>query len=185
MHMSRLLEVTSWSSGSMCSSCCQVIGLLRPCPALFLISSTLLWLCCETQQILQQHRWMYGEVIPWSSGSASCFSSHKRAESSHAAGSMAFYSSFLWSFLWSVASICQIPPFLQVVLLLPLWCTCCHFHLHQSTWRFLLPNWTDWHPWSLADFECYLHFNSIWLVWFRKTIFVSCYLLKGLKHNPS
>lgn len=115
----------------------------------------------------------------------SCFSSHKRAESSHAAGSMAFYSSFLWSFLWSVASICQIPPFLQVVLLLPLWCTCCHFHLHQSTWRFLLPNWTDWHPWSLADFECYLHFNSIWLVWFRKTIFVSCYLLKDLKHNPS
>ena len=41
--------------------------------------------------------------------------------------------------------------------------TCCHCHLHQSRWNrsLVLPMWTYWCPWSLADLVWWLSFSLI------------------------
>lgn len=60
---------------------------------------------------------------------------------------------------WSMATTCNIIPFLRAALLLPLQYTCCHFQLHQIRWndssRSVLPDQTDWCPcddWGLLYF---------------------------------
>ena len=52
------------------------------------------------------------------------------------------------------ATTCKTIPFSGVVLVLPLSCTWCHFHLYQvetDSQPLVLPKWKNVYPWSLTD----------------------------------